>query len=60
MQQLINSRDLKFQLYELNDIDRLFQRKKFEDHNPEIFDAVLETAEKIAVKYFLQIGRAHV
>jgi len=53
MQQLINNRDLKFQLYELVDIERLFKRKKFEEHNPEVFDAVLETAEKIALKYFL-------
>jgi len=53
MQQLLSNRDLKFQLYELIDIERLFKRKKFEDHNSEIFDAVLETAEKIALKYFL-------
>ncbi len=53
MSQLINNRDLTFQLYELLDIERLFSRAKFEDHNKETFDAVLETAEKIALKYFL-------
>jgi len=53
MDQLINNRDLKFQLYELLNLDRLLSRSKFEDHNIETFNAVLETAEKIAIKYFL-------
>jgi len=53
MDQLINNRDLKFQLYELLDLDRLLSRSRFEDHNIETFDAVLETAEKIAIKHFL-------
>jgi len=53
MDQLINKRDLEFQLYELLNLDRLSTRERFEDHNKETFDAVLETAEKIAVKHFL-------
>jgi len=53
MDQLINNRDLRFQLYEVLDTERLFTRAKFEDHSLQTFDAVLETAEKIALKYFL-------
>ncbi len=53
MDQLINNRDLSFQLYEVLDTERLFARSKFEDHNQETFDAVLQTAEKIALKHFL-------
>ena len=53
MSQLINRRDLEFQLYQLIDIEKLFDREKFQDHSKETFDAVLETAEKIAEKHFL-------
>ncbi len=53
MNQLINNRDLDFQLYELLDLDRLFTREKFQDHNKETFAAALDTAEKIATKFFL-------
>jgi len=53
MDQLINNRDLEFQLYELLNSEELNSREKFSDHNKETFDAVLETAEKIALKKFL-------
>jgi alkylation response protein AidB-like acyl-CoA dehydrogenase len=53
MDQLINNRDLQFQLYELFDIEPLFSRAKFAEHSKETFDAVLQTAEKIASKHFL-------
>ena len=53
MYQLINNRDLEFQLYELFDVEELFSRDRFSEHNKETFDAVLQTAEKIATKHFL-------
>jgi len=53
MYQLINNRDLEFQLYELFDVEALFSRDRFSEHNKETFDAVLQTAEKIATKHFL-------
>jgi len=53
MNQLINNRDLEFQLYEMFDIQQLLSRARFNEHNKETFDAVLQTAEKIALKYFL-------
>jgi len=53
MNQLINNRDLEFQLYEVLATEKLTQAEKFSEHNKETFDAVLETAEKIATKYFL-------
>ena len=53
MQQLINNRDLQFQLYEMFDVNQLLSRPSFKEHNKETFNAVLETAEKIALKYFL-------
>ncbi|MGB0495475.1 MAG: acyl-CoA dehydrogenase [Kangiellaceae bacterium] len=53
MDQLISNRDLAFQLYELLNIEKLNEREKFADHSRETFDAVLKTAEDIALKYFL-------
>ncbi|MBV1911367.1 MAG: acyl-CoA dehydrogenase [Kangiellaceae bacterium] len=53
MSQLINNRDLAFQLYEMFDLNELLKRPRFEEHSKETFDAVLDTAEKIALKYFL-------
>ncbi len=53
MNQLMNNRDLEFQLYQLFDIDSLFTREKFSEHSKQTFDAVLQTAEKIASKHFL-------
>lgn len=53
MDQLINNRDLAFQLYESLGLESLLAREKFQDHNKQTFDAVLETIEKIALKYFL-------
>lgn len=53
MDQLINNRDLEFQLYEMFDIEPLLLREKFSEHSKETFDAVLQTAEKIALKHFL-------
>jgi len=53
MDQLVNNRDLAFQLYEVLSTDKLTEIEKFSDHSKHTFDAVIETAEKIAEKYFL-------
>lgn len=50
--QLLNERDIEFQLYEVMDTESLFQRPQYCEHNREIFDATLETAIKVANKYF--------
>ena len=57
MDQLINNRDLAFQLYEVLSTDKLTEIEKFSEHSKETFDAVIETAEKIAKKYFLPHNR---
>ncbi|MDH5434854.1 MAG: acyl-CoA dehydrogenase [Gammaproteobacteria bacterium] len=54
MENLISSRDLAFQLYEVLACDELCQRAAYYDHNRETFDAVLDTARKIAEKYFVE------
>jgi len=53
MEQLINNRDLAFQLYQVLATDKLTMHERFSEHSRETFNAVLETAEKIATKYFL-------
>ncbi len=44
----INTRDLRFMLYELLDAEALTVRPRFADHGRETFDAALETAYGIA------------
>jgi butyryl-CoA dehydrogenase len=53
MNQLINNRDFKFHLFQVQAINRLTSRERYSEHNEETFNAVLDTAEKIALKYFL-------
>ncbi|MBB5322022.1 acyl-CoA dehydrogenase [Marinobacter oulmenensis] len=45
---LIDHRDLAFQLYEVLDTGSLADRERFSDHSRETFDAVIETADRIA------------
>lgn len=49
---LINRRDLSFQLYEVMDAGELCQRERFSEHSRETFDAVVETADRIAREKF--------
>ena len=53
MEQLLSKQDLQFLLYDLLDAESLPEYTLFSDHNRESFDAFIETAEKIAEKYFL-------
>lgn len=52
---LLNERDLAFMLYELLDTEALCERPRYRDHNRETFDAAIDTARKVAEKYFLPI-----
>ncbi|WP_166254503.1 acyl-CoA dehydrogenase [Marinobacter salicampi] len=49
---LIDRRDLDFQLYEVLDTEALCQRERFTEHSRETFDAVVETADKMAREKF--------
>lgn len=49
---LIPREELNFQLYEVLDTEALCSRSRFAEHNKEIFDATLDTAEKIASERF--------
>ena len=50
--QLLNRRDLEFLLYELLDTEGLLARPRYREHSRQVFDEVMNTAEKIAVRYF--------
>lgn len=49
---LIDRRDLAFQLYDVLDTDALVKRERFREHSKDTFDAVIETADKIARETF--------
>ncbi|MCW9032761.1 MAG: acyl-CoA dehydrogenase [Alphaproteobacteria bacterium] len=49
---LLSRRDLEFLLYELFDVESLNNHERYSDHNKETFNAVLDTAEKLAVDHF--------
>ncbi len=49
---LLNERDINFLLYELLDTNALLTRPRYQEHSSEVFNAVLETARKLAEKYF--------
>ncbi|WP_404364051.1 acyl-CoA dehydrogenase [Marinobacter sp.] len=49
---LIERRDLDFQLYEVMDTEALCQRERFIEHSRDTFDAVVETADKLARNKF--------
>ncbi|MGO2019009.1 MAG: acyl-CoA dehydrogenase [Psychrobacter sp.] len=50
---LLNDFELPFQLYDVLGTESLTEHAKFSEHNRETFDAVLETANKIATDLFL-------
>ena len=51
-EQLINQRDVEFNLYELLELESLLQRPRFTEYNREIVDASLATARQIATDCF--------
>jgi butyryl-CoA dehydrogenase len=50
-------RDLQFLLYEWLDVEQLTARSRYADHSREIFDDVLELAERIATEKFAPHNR---
>ncbi|MBU2874676.1 acyl-CoA dehydrogenase [Marinobacter salexigens] len=52
IEQLLDERDITFQLYEVLDSEKLLKRPRYSEHNLEAFKATLDTAQKIAKKYF--------
>jgi alkylation response protein AidB-like acyl-CoA dehydrogenase len=50
-------RDLQFLLYEWLDVEQLTARPRYADHSREIFDDVLELAERIATEKFAPHNR---
>jgi butyryl-CoA dehydrogenase len=52
---LINERDLEFMLYELFDSESLIKRERYQDHDRQTFNEVINTAKAIAEKHFLPI-----
>lgn len=55
---IVNRRDLDFVLYELLEAETLTQRERYRDHSRETFDAVIDTAHRIAAEQFAPHARA--
>ncbi|MBL8386950.1 MAG: acyl-CoA dehydrogenase [Hydrogenophaga sp.] len=54
---LMNRRDIHFQLHEVLAVDELLQRPRYREHSRETFDAVLDTAWRIAEERFAPHAR---
>jgi len=52
---LLNERDLSFMLYELFDSESLTQRTRYQDHDRQTFEQVINTTKAVAEKFFLPI-----
>jgi alkylation response protein AidB-like acyl-CoA dehydrogenase len=50
--ELIPAKELEFQLYQVLDTQSLCQRERFSEHNKETYNAVMDTANKIATEKF--------
>jgi butyryl-CoA dehydrogenase len=51
-EELVARKELEFQLYEVLDTEILCERERFSEHNKETYNAVMETANKIATEKF--------
>ena len=49
---LIDRRDLDFQLYQVLDTEALCERDRFSEHDRDTFDAVIDSAERLAREQF--------
>ncbi len=52
---MLNERDLAFYLYEFFDTQALCQRERYQDHDKQTFDEVINTAKTLAENYFMPI-----
>ncbi len=57
LNKLVDSRDVKFLLFELLKIDGLNQYEKFSDFDRSVFEETLDLAERIAVNHFYPSNR---
>ncbi len=48
----INQREFSFLLYEFLDTEKLLERPRYTEHSRDIFDSMLETANRIATDFF--------
>jgi len=55
--ELLSQRDIEFLLYEWLDVESLLTRPRFSDHDRTSFDAIIDTARRIATERFLPIRR---
>lgn len=55
---IMSRRDISFMLYEWLDVESLITRPRFQEHSREVFDAVLDLAEKISVNDFAPHNRS--
>jgi len=46
---ILDERDQKFVLFEMLEVDKLFEKRKYEEFSKELFDMILAEAEKLAV-----------
>ena len=56
-EELVSRKELAFQLYEVLDTEALCERGRFSEHNKDTFDAVMDTADKIAREKFAPHNR---
>ncbi|PMY73357.1 MULTISPECIES: acyl-CoA dehydrogenase [unclassified Pseudomonas] len=49
---LLNEREMHFQLYELLDTQALLHRPRYAEHDRAVFDAILNTAQRLAADYY--------
>ena len=56
-EELVSRKELAFQLYEVLDTESLCERERYSEHNKGTFDAVMETADKIAREKFAPHNR---
>lgn len=51
-EKFISDRNLRFLLYEVNDVESLLKYPRFADHSKEVFDMILDTAMRMSKEMF--------
>lgn len=57
MSVIINRQDLEFILYDVLNVEAVCSRDAFKDHSRDVFDHVMEAAEKLAINEFYPIAK---
>ena len=53
----IMTREIAFSLFDVVGVDDLAAMPRYQDHSREVYEAILETAEKVATDYFAPHNR---